>query len=276
MKAERRHELQTNTLAKALQDLPLYLRFHGNKILVGVIVLCVLVLLFRHRMNSAKENSQLSATGLTSARMGVNQLRVSDQMLPTEIARAEQRRTISNSVSQSIDDILNNTSDPDDAAIRAQALLLRGDLNWELANLPKLAGASTMPALALPQEPSQYLDTAAAAYEQVLSQYNDQKMAKGSALFGLAAIAENRGNWDNAIERYQAITKDEAIPQSFRNLAQQRLAMIPQIRKPVYIGTFSSTQPTTEPSTMESIVPFALPTTAPATAASPEPTTAPQ
>jgi hypothetical protein len=277
MKAERRHELQTNTLAKVLNDLPLYLRFHGNKILIGVIILCVVVLLVRHRMNAARENSALTSSGLQNARLGINKLRSGEQMLPSDIAKAEQRRQVSSTVLQSIDDILNNTSDPDDASVRAQALLLRGDLNWELANLPALPGASTQQALALPQQPNQYLDNAAASYNDVLTQYDNLKIAKASALFGLAAIAENRGNWEDAVQRYEAVAKDEAISPGFKSLAQQRLSMIPQIRKPVYIGTFSSTQPATAPSTAESAVPFLLPQAmSPASAPATAPTTAPQ
>ncbi len=261
MKAERRHELQTNTLAKVLHDLPLYLRFHANKILVGVIVLCVLVLLVRHRINSARLARESTLDALVNARGAVEQLKSVDRTQTNDVARVQERKKIAGEINSAVDQVLQNTSDPADAAIRADAMVLRGDLYWTLANLPALPGAATQPsAMVAQQSPAEYLAASERAYEAVVSKYDAQKVAKASALLGLAAIEENRGNWDKATAYYDSVVKDTGIAQVFKGLAAQRLAMVPLIRVPVYLGSFSSTRPTSEPSTMPTSSPSTLPT----------------
>lgn len=248
MKAERRHELQTNSLAQFLSDLPLYIRFHGNKILIGVIVVCLLVLLIRYRMSTAEQARQMTIGSLTSARSGIEQLKLVDRMQSADPAgRVKQRIDLSRQVATAIDQILQSTSDPDDAAVRAEAYVARGDLNWSLANLPEVPGAATQPSLAMPNPPEQYLKQAEDAYQQVLGAYPNQRMAKISALLGLAAIEENRGNWDRATEIYNRMLKDDAISRQFKEMARVRLSIMPQLRTPVYLGSFSSTQPATAP-----------------------------
>jgi hypothetical protein len=45
MKAQRRHELKTNTLAQQLERLPFTLREHGGKILLAVIAVLLIIVL---------------------------------------------------------------------------------------------------------------------------------------------------------------------------------------------------------------------------------------
>ncbi len=246
MKAERRHELQTNTLAQFLSDLPLYLRFHANKIMAGVIVICLVILLVQYRMKAAREAKELTRSSLISARNGIDQIRIIDRSRPTDAQRAADRRMVASQVNSAINQILQNTTDADDASLRAEALIAQGDLNWTLANLPTLPGAATQPSLMLPQSSDDYLSNAADAYKQVLKNYESQKVAKVTALLGLAAVDENRGEWEKAIDEYNAIITDPTIVRAFKEIARQRLAMIPTLRSPVYLGAYSSTQPTTQ------------------------------
>lgn len=255
MKAERRHELQTNSLAQFISDLPLYLRFHANKVLFGIIIVCLVILLINYRSRTARAARENSRLSLLAAREGIEQLRFVDRIQPEDSARAMERKQLAAQVSTALDSVLAATSDPQDSTLRAQALIARGDLNWELANLPALQGATTQPSLAMPQTRSSYLDAAEDAYRQALRDYPQQNMAKVNALLGLAAIEENRGNWDKAIEHYNNITRDDAIAAVFKSVARQRLEMIPQIRNPVFMGIFSSTQPTTQAATAPSTQP---------------------
>jgi hypothetical protein len=251
MKAERRHELQQNTLAKVLDDLPLYLRFHANKILIAIIVICLIFLLIRHRINAAAEAKNLATESLSAARSGVSQLNQLDQMQPNEVSRLQERKKLIEQVQGAINDVLNNTSDPDDAAARAEAMILRGDLYWEVANLPPIPGATTLPGYAEMPTTMQALSDAESSYRQVLQAYPNRPVAKVSSLFGLAAIEENRGNWDKATEYYNQVNNDTGIAQIYKNFAQSRVALIPQIRNPTHLGAFSSTQPATAPATAE-------------------------
>jgi tetratricopeptide (TPR) repeat protein len=261
MKAERRHELQTNTLAQFLSDLPLYLRFHANKILIGVILICLIVILVRHRMGAAREQVQMTRGRLAQTQEALGRLEFLDRTNLSDAGRALERKKIASEASVAIEQVLADTKDPDDAAVRAAAWIARGDLNWELANMRPPAGAATQPQLALQHPPAVYLENAEDAYKNVLKNYASQKVAKVTALLGLAAIEENRGNWDQAKEYYNQVLADQSLAQAFRDVARQRLELIPRIRTPVYLGSFSSTQPS-PPATMAAAT---LPATQPAT-----------
>lgn len=261
MKAERRHELHTNTLAQFLTDLPLYLRFHANKILIGVIVICLAVLLIRHRITSAAEAKLQTQAALQTAEVGIDQLRLADRGETTDAGRAANRRKIVDGLTASINQVLDNTSDATEPGIRAEALLAQGDMYWTLANLPRIPGAATQPSLSMGKTTDQFLDDAEASYQRILKSYDSLKVAKATALFGLAAIEENRGNWDKAAGYYKQITGDASISRMFKDFADQRIIVIPQIKVPVFTGTFSSTQPSTAPSTQtaETASPATLP-----------------
>jgi hypothetical protein len=266
MKAERRHELQTNTLAQFLSELPIYLRIHANKILMGVIVICAVVLLVRYRMNVTAEARYRARTELSSARLGVEQffrLESIPTMDPAD--KIKQRKTLQQQIQSAIDQALADTSDPEDSAVRAEAFVTQGDLYWTMANLTPIPGAATQPALAMPETPEQYLGRAEMGYQRVVNEYSNQQMAKVTALLGLAAIEENRRNWDEAIEYYNQVTADEKAANVFKGIARQRLSLIPQLRTPVYLGSFSSTQPVTAPATGPTIEPTTEPTTQPGT-----------
>jgi hypothetical protein len=143
---------------------------------------------------------------------------------------------------------LRDTQDPADARVRAEALVTRGDLNWALANLPVLPGAATQPALTLPQSSAEALQSAEDAWQQVIQKYPDQMMPAVTAMFGLAAVAENRAQWDIAKAQYNAILQRADIPQSFKTAAALRLQALVRLSEPLFTGTLT-TQPTTAPAT---------------------------
>jgi tetratricopeptide (TPR) repeat protein len=264
MKAERRHELQTNTLAQFLTELPILLRIHANKLLTGVIIICAIILLVRYRMNASSQAREGARSALDSARRGIEQFsRI--EVIPDPTERIKQRRSLSQQVQTAVEQVLADTSDPDDAPVRAEAYVAQGDLYWAMANLQPLPGAATQPALTMPETPQQYLTRAETAYQRVLKDNPNQFVSKATALLGLAAIEENRAQWEKAIEYYNQVTSDEKAANVFKAIARQRLAMIPQLRSPVYLGAFSSTQPTTEPTTAETSTPTttAMPATNP-------------
>jgi hypothetical protein len=248
MKAERRHELQTNTLAQFINDLPIYLRIHANKVLMVVIIICAIILLVRYRMNATAAARAQARDALEGARNGIEQInRI--EMVPDLAERVKQRRQMAQQVQMAVDQVLADTSEPEDNAVRAEAFIAQGDLYWAMANLSPLPGAATQPALAMPETPEQYLARAETAYNRVVKDYPGQYVARASALLGLAAIEENRRNWEKAIDTYNQMTADPTMPEVFKGLARQRIALMPQLRSPVHLGSFSSTQPTTAATT---------------------------
>ena len=264
MKAERRHELQQNSLAKVLSDLPLYIRFHSNKILIGIIFICLLILLIRYRANAARQQREMIQSSLIAAHNGVEQLQYLDEATRDDSARSENRKKVTREVQSAVDAILDGSSDAE-PTVKAEALLARGDLNWTLANLAPLAGAATQPSLALPQSPTQYLEASESAYLEVLRDYQDNTFAKSAALLGLAAIEENRGGWDKAADYYKKIQSDDHVAETYKIFADGRLRSIPQLKQPVFLGSFSTTQPSSQPSSQPtpSLEPATAPTTRP-------------
>jgi hypothetical protein len=57
MKAKRRHDLQTNQLARFMENMPEFLKLHGNKVLLGVIFIALLIVLIRYRASSAEQRN---------------------------------------------------------------------------------------------------------------------------------------------------------------------------------------------------------------------------
>jgi len=94
-------------------------------------------------------------------------------------------------------------------------------------------------------------------------------------LLSLAAIEENRGNWDKAVEYYNKVISDESLARAFKDVARARLAATAQIRTPVYLGSYSATQPTTAESAMSPMSPMSplAPSTEPSSS---QPSTQPQ
>jgi hypothetical protein len=278
MKAERRHELQENTLAQALSNFPALWAAHGNKVLLVVIAIALVILLVRYRQSSQLESARLARESLATARLSIGELRETEFRTATATEAAQQRRELASQAAASVETVLRETPDGE-SALRAEAHIVRGDLYWTLANLSELPGAATQEALRLPQPQEELLTSAASAYEQALRQFGDQRHHRAAARFGLAAVAENRRQFDVAQEHYQQIEQDEALPANYRELARARLNILPRLRDPLHIGAFDREPPTVllpetpdEPATPQQPaqapagVPATLPATAPALA----------
>ena len=246
MKAQRRHELKQNTLARGLENLPEVSRRHGTKILVVVMVGLLVTLLIRNRVTNARADAELSAHLLGNARDLVMQLRES-----SERNSATQMVVVGPQVAKGVDEIVQRILElSDDATVVAEARLVQGDLNWELASLPEPPGAATRPQLALPQSDEQLLQKAADAYQAVVADPKSPKESEVSARLGLAAVAENRKQWDQAKEQYQKVVDDPAAPKPLKDLAARSLSQLEIIRRTPLIGAPASapavaTQPTT-------------------------------
>ncbi len=260
MKAERRHELQQNTLDQALKRAPEAARKYGGMVLLVVLAAVVGYVLIRYRISSAREAEQVATENLATARTNINQLaRLHLYPIPPQ-QMTEFRKQWSDDTRTAIDSITGSVNDP---KLLAEALLARGDLNWALAQMDEPAGAATQPALRLEVDQKTLLSEAESAYTDVVTQYGNQKQTVVAAHFGLAAISENRGEWDKAKQTYEQIANDEAVAEAFRQQARFRLAQAGDWSRPVLITAATQPSPATG-------VPFlnapTNPTTAPAAA----------
>jgi len=129
----------------------------------------------------------------------------------------------------------------DERRIQAEAMLTRGDLNWTAASLPPVQGAATQPSLQM-KPPKEYLATAAESYQAVTNSYPEITHADIAARFGLAAIHEQRGEWDQAKQIYSKISADSSKLGAYKELADARLKAVDLLRHPVIMG-----KPATEP-----------------------------
>jgi predicted negative regulator of RcsB-dependent stress response len=263
MKAERRHELQQNSLAKFIDNLPVMARLYADRILLVVVLILLVIVLIRWRMNAAVERQVAVTNDLATARANVQRLQSMPLMGPAEQLANTRSKTI-DEVNAAIDSISTNASSSD-TALQARALLTRGDLYWTLANLPQIPGAATQPSLRLARSSDDYLGEAEKAYQSVVKNFSNETESALAANFGLAAIAEDRHHWDDAQKIYEQI-KSSKVEQMYKDLADARLKLLPDIQAPVLVGEL-----TTKPADLSPLVmaptsqPSSAPTSAPAT-----------
>lgn len=247
MKAQRRHELQTNTLARNIGGAPEWLRQNATTMILVVAAAVLGYSIFRFRANARVQRQLTAVQSLATLRGKVHSIgEVYAQMSMSDMQRAELRAGMTEEAQTAFDAVTSNTDDSE-AALRAMAYLEHGNLNWTLANLPALPASATQPALAVREPAQDLLDAAASDYQHVVDHYPDQTMAKASALFGLAAVAENQRDFDGATKHYQQIVDDASLPQMLRDSAKQRMHELDSLRRPQFFGVYPRPTPSTRP-----------------------------
>lgn len=283
MKAERRHELKTNALARGVEGAPDLWREYGSRILLIVLVAAIVFLLVRYWNDKKLRDAQMVTESLQTANSSVHEL----SLLPLEIRAggsaadvAQNRLRVVQQAEQSINTVLNSSKDP---KVLADAYLARGDLNWTLANFPELPGAQTLPSNLQLTNRDIFTEQARSSYEKVLDpQYSGSSTDVFYARMGLAAVAENLGQWDQAKLQYEAIRDAANMPDSFKEVASTRLTDLAKAQTPVLlvpppVAATTPAQAASEPSTQEA--PGLMPTTSiwvTATAPSTRPALAPK
>jgi tetratricopeptide (TPR) repeat protein len=256
MKSERRHELETNSLVQVMENLPLYLRYYASHIITFLLIVSAVFLLVRWRNHSRMRHDAELSSALAAARGNVVALRRLESGSVNEEAVA-QRQSLLAEVNGNVDAALREASESEGFA-RAEALLARGDAHFYVANAPEHPGATTRPSLKVDRQAM--LDAARAAYEAVVSTYPSQTASVVTARFGLAAVAESAGQWDDAKAHYDAILAMNA-PASLKEQARIRRELLEDLRRPRFTGVYPPAGPV-EPAAS---APTAPPTTSPAT-----------
>lgn len=242
MKAQRRQELKSNSLLWTLQGLPEQIKKYQSQIALVMVLIALAIVLVRYRINAAAQRTYDAQQAMGIATEDLTQLSrlnfyEGDDMEGFAKAREEK---FADGLQQA--DTAFQKAPDSMAAMKAQALLYKGDLNFRMANFPALPGSDTRPSLLPSESQDTLLSGATDAYQQVLQTYPDQKFAVVAAHFGLAAIDENKGNWDDAKTQYQAILTGDA-EQAFKDAAKQRIDLLPQLSQPVTVDLQATTQP---------------------------------
>src|SRR5690606_38533216 len=84
MKAERRHELQENTLAHHLQMMPLYWQKYGTRILGVIVVILLVIVLINYRIRARQQGLVQAWDDVAIARNSVREISFLDGRLPPE------------------------------------------------------------------------------------------------------------------------------------------------------------------------------------------------
>src|SRR4051794_14430548 len=120
MKAERRHELQQNSLAKWIDNLPVMARLYADRILLVVVLILLVIVLIRWRINTTEARSVQIANDLAAARSSVNKLQTMRMVGPPDQLYTFRSKTMEE-VNAAIDGIASNSSSTDQN-LQAQAL----------------------------------------------------------------------------------------------------------------------------------------------------------
>jgi hypothetical protein len=249
MKAERRHQLQTNSLDHVLQIAPHFFRRYGSQILLGVAIVVLLVVLVRRRAENAHEAAERQAEALTTARSYVDQVQTA--MLTVNPGKPENLVEVVKNVREMADKHLEIAAESEDPKILAEVRIARGDLNWQLAGLPEIPGAATRPSLKLDKTDAEYLESASKAYQEVLNDGASPTTARVTARLSLATIAEDQKKWDDARKQYQAVIDDSATGEPFKAQARERLKALDDLKVEPFVGKTPPPAPPTIPSPME-------------------------
>jgi hypothetical protein len=263
MKAEHRHELKTNDLAKTLLTFQDYVKVYGGRVALGVAIVILLVVLIMQRINSSHTAADRARDDLAYARTQIDRVNHA-------FVTFEGRPSVAPAEVETVPRLLQQVRDTaSDKAVLAAAVVAQGDYAWAMANFPPSPAATSQPSLR-PAPDHDYIKEARNAYQEVLSQYPDQLLSAIAAHFGLAAIAENEGNWDEARRQYEVVKSMGDNMQTFKLLADGKLKRLEEIRKPLLIGQVPEKMeipqpPATGATTQATTQPAARPATSPTT-----------
>jgi hypothetical protein len=238
MKAERRHELQTNTLALWLRwRAPEIWAKYGTHILLGVIILLLAVVLVRHLMNKPVEEANRAADLLMSAREQIQE--VNQQARPPGEARG---------ILTLIQQAMEQSKRPE---IQSEGNLAMGDYYWAIFNAPPPL-ADTRPVEVPEESPTELLDKAEAAYSAAMKGTTGRPYVATRARFGIATVEQGRAYdamrkagfkpvdtsafLEKARQQYQAIVDDATTPQELKDEAKWHLEQLKEANRPIWVA----------------------------------------
>jgi hypothetical protein len=222
-----------------------------NNILTALLLVAAVFLFVRWRMRVAETEKQTIAGYLGNARESLEVLESGSfaeqpvqegdknydpnnpgkvyTMSPSQAVKAAQLREVD--IEKNVSDVLNSSSV--DELTKLQALQIRGDLYWTLANFPLSAESAAKPDERMAETPDVLLGKASAAYDEIAAadhtKYAEQV---DGAKLSLAAIAVDKGDWAGAQKIYQEVADDTSGPSFLRDQAKAQIAALPGLKNP--------------------------------------------
>jgi hypothetical protein len=273
MKAERRHELQTNSLALWISwKGPELAKKYGTQALLGVLIAALAVALIRWRMEKPKLDEQRAVDKLSVARGFIGELE-NHEIRPGDAAQAA--KLINDAMEQS-----------DTPAVQAQGYMALGDYYWNLASWPELPGAETQPSLRPELPHDELLTKAGEQYGKVLKVQGAPPYLAAAAELGLGAVKEQQAfelsragkagadqAWSQAKDHYEAVAKINKAPAVLKEEARWHIDRLASLQQPLWLVPASelpaatqATQPATRPA---AAAPSARPAVVPAATTQP-------
>lgn len=258
MKAERRHELQENSLIRSVRNFPEFWRDYGSKILLGLILVLLAILLIRMWINKKEDSRRQMSEDLTAARASLEELRSTNEVAPPQRPGmppdpeamqnmkpeqvADHRKRVWSRVESAANNVLQNSSD---AAQLAEAKLLRADLNYHFGLLAELGvGNGANKERGIDSPPKEYFDRAAQNYQEVIAQAaNVRPPQVAAARLGLAAVYENRRQFGEARALYETVQR-EGPDEISRLQAAARLRALVMAKPDQFVATETLQFPT--------------------------------
>jgi tetratricopeptide (TPR) repeat protein len=254
MESERRQERDKTDLESFLRvKLPELMQTYGNRILwiITLILLVVLVLIYRRNQNQLQstvlsENSSAAVELSSSLRQSAGMTFLG--------ASPEQVTNLSAQVSAIEEAVASVTASEGTDSQKAFALLARADAYWAMTTAAPEIFSTTAPSSLRTVE--QYRAEAEASYRDLLARYPNERDPAMSALFGLATLAEDKGDFDEAARRYKSIIESTIATSTHQSMAKWRLEQLDMLRKPLELAAPTSrpvdaggatTAPTTQP-----------------------------
>jgi hypothetical protein len=213
MKAKRRKDLRTNELIQTVQETWAAVRKYGSYIAAAAIAVVLVIGLgwyWRHGKAQQLEQGWSQLAAARSGQAGVEE-------------RIERLRAI--------------VAEHGGGSLAVAARQTLGDMLMGEA----IGGAGMLDA----GRQEELLAQAEEHYRQIVAEPAKQWVALGAALTGLAKMAEQRGDFDQARQWYQAIIEDGKLAVTpYHRVAETGLASLADLAEPVeFVVAQASTQP---------------------------------
>ena len=228
MKSEERHKLKSNELADSLKELSEFFNRHSSKLLAGVIAILVLAaaVLWTQKNEAASQYERIYLLQSLIAQSNQLQYRAAQQtrVQPEEnttegfLYNVEPQAGLLAELAQ-----METGSPVGITALLQQAQNLRSQLLYSDKAMSE-------------QEQLDLNRRTEIIYQRVISECPKQAVVAATARFGLALLAENRGQWDQAKQIYETIADDKEGQLAGTVLpfhAQKRLDLLDGINQPI-------------------------------------------
>ena len=205
MDTEHRHELKDGDLERFLREFPQWWAQYGNKLLLAILVVLVVIFGWRMWKSKAAAADERIWQSLATAR---------DPYALREIALIS-----------------------DDPNIRARAHLRAADMLLLASVRPAGAEPDPLTGRTASTDPEADRDMAREDYQAVLKQDGAHVVLKLNAKMGLAAIAETVRDFDRAEQLYAEVQAEAGGTfDSIAGRASVRQSLLPQLARPVVFG----------------------------------------